>query len=130
MRVRAYVLIAACVLGAACRGSREPDAYWGQVDGLYLQASQVFTDGYANPTGDSVTRLQALREQISALPHPAAANRFHELLVAELDDGIAVLSAMRDHDAPRADQANQKLREMQKQVQDERQRVAPHAART
>lgn len=122
MRLRLIVLAALCALAAGCR---RPDPYWREVDALYLQASQVFTSGYSNPTPESVTQLATLRDQIDALPHPAAANGYHGLLVKELDSGVAVLSALRDHNDARASQANLTLRQLQKQVDDERRRVGP-----
>jgi hypothetical protein len=126
MRFRPVAFFAVVALAAACRRAPASDPYWGQVDGIYSQASKVFSSAYANPTPDAVTRLQAYRDQIQALPHPAAANRYHELLVAELDGGLAVLAARRDHD-PRGDQLDAKLRDLQRQVDEERRRVAPAA---
>lgn len=127
MRFRPVAFFALLAVTAACRRAAAPDPYWGRVDGLYSQASQLFSSAYPNPTPDAVTRLQAYRDQIQALPHPAAANRYHELLVAELDGGIAVLTARRDHD-PRGDELDAKLRDLQRQVDDERRRVAPAAS--
>ena len=126
MRFRPVAILAVIVLTAACKRSPAPDPYWSQVDGLYSQASQVFSTAYANPTPDAVTRLQSYRDQIQALPHPASANRYHELLVAELDGGVALLTARRDHDS-KGDQLDAKVRDLQKQVDEERRRVAPGA---
>lgn len=122
MRSRMVVLVAACALAVACH---RPDPYWAQVDALYQQASQVFTNAYSNPTTASIDRLQELRDQIRALPHSSAVDRYHKLVGEELDSGVAVLTAIRDHDAARADSENQKLRELQKQVDQERQRIGP-----
>lgn len=125
-RLVALLVVVVVVVAAGCRRGPSVDPYWARVDGIYGQASQQFTAAYSSPTPDSVTRLQSLRDQIQALPHPAAANRYHELLVAELDGAVAVLAAKRDHD-PRADQLDQKLRDLQRQVDEERRRIAPGA---
>lgn len=122
MRSRIAVLAAACALAVACH---RPDPYWAQVDPLYLQASQVFAKAYSNPTNESIGRLQELRDQIRALPHPSGVDRYHKLLGEELDRGVAVLSALRDHDAARADSENQELRRLQREVDQERQRIGP-----
>jgi hypothetical protein len=52
-------------------------------------------------------------------------DRYHKLLGEELDSGVAVLSALRDHDPARADSENQKLRRLQREVDQERQRIGP-----
>ncbi len=122
MRFRIAVLAAVFALAVGCH---RPDPYWAQVDSLYSQASQVFTNAYSNPTTESINRLQGLRDQIAALPHPSRVDRYHKLLGEELDSGVTVLSAIRDHDTARADSENQKLRRLQREVDQERQRIGP-----
>lgn len=125
MKTRFSALAVVFLCAASCRRGSPDEAYWSRMDALYRDAATAFSAGFESPTPQAIQQLQAMRDQMAQLQPPASAGKYHEIKLAELDSGIRVLTARRDHDSASAEQMNRKLLETRAQAYEERRRVRP-----
>ncbi len=123
MKVRVLAVGLLALIQAACGKPRATDPYWTQMDAIYQEAARTFTAGYSGPGPQAIEQLERLRQQAAALPHPDYADKYHALKIDEIDSGIRLLTAVRDHDTAGAGRWQKQLIDQRQKAYDEKRLV-------
>jgi hypothetical protein len=90
MKWRPAFTVVLMVCAAACQQPNSQSPYWAKSDKLFLEFDDVPTaQADAKAEAKALETMKRIRRDTAVLPHPEWANKYHESLVAIMEQAIA-----------------------------------------